>query len=168
MQTCRLWFLAAALLTFNSFAAPNGSSTKTSHAQLPGQTSDGSVLLPNQWSLRPVGKQVTLGDFPVNIAVHPSSRFAAMLHSGYSEHEIVVVAIPSGKVVSRAGIEESFYGLAFNPDGSRLYCSGAGEELIHAFKFTEGYLSDHAEIHLRDAQARGMPTGLAISKDAKR
>jgi hypothetical protein len=50
-----------------------------------------------------------LGDFPVNIAVHPSSRFAAVLHSGYSEHEIVVVAIPSGKVICRAGIEESFY-----------------------------------------------------------
>ena len=45
------------------------------------------------WSLRPVGKQVMLGDFPVNIAVHPSSRFAAVLHSGYSEHEIIVVAV---------------------------------------------------------------------------
>ena len=168
MQTCRSWFLVAALLTFNSFAATYGPSTKTSHAQLPGQSSDGSVLLPNQWSLRPVGKQVMLGDFPVNIAVHPSSRFAAVLHSGYSEHEIVVVAIPSGKVICRAGIEESFYGLAFNPDGSRLYCSGAGEEVIHAFKFSEGYLSDHAEIHLRDAKERGVPAGLAISKDAKR
>src|SRR5436189_6214189 len=38
---------------------------------LPGKQSDGSVLLPNQWSLRPVGKQVELGDFPINVAVHP-------------------------------------------------------------------------------------------------
>src|SRR6266404_2628385 len=104
MQTCRSWFLLTALLTFNSIAATNGPLTKTSRAQLPGQSSDGSVLLPNQWSLRPVGKQVMLGDFPVNIAVHPSSRFAAVLHSGYGEHEIVVVAIPSGKIVCRAGI----------------------------------------------------------------
>jgi hypothetical protein len=151
--------LVAAWLTCNSFAASNGASTKPSRAQLPGQSSDGSVLLPNQWSLRPVGKQVVLGDFPVNIAVHPSSRFAAVLHSGYSEHEIVVVAIPGGKVICRAGIEESFYGLAFNPDGSRLYCSGAGEEVIHAFKFSEGYLSDHVEIHLRDAKERGVSMG---------
>ncbi|MBI4324802.1 MAG: hypothetical protein HY674_06005, partial [Chloroflexi bacterium] len=37
---------------------------------LPGARPDGSVRLPNQWSLRPVGRQVLLGDFPVNIAVH--------------------------------------------------------------------------------------------------
>src|SRR5690349_12856009 len=37
----------------------------------PGKRPDGSVLLPNQWSLRPVGRQIELGDFPVNIAAHP-------------------------------------------------------------------------------------------------
>ena len=34
--------------------------------QLPGLRPDGSVLLPNQWSLRPMGKQTAVGDFPVN------------------------------------------------------------------------------------------------------
>jgi hypothetical protein len=29
---------------------------------LPGQRADGSVLLPNQWSLRPAGQQVELDD----------------------------------------------------------------------------------------------------------
>ena len=52
---------------------------------------DGSILLPNQWSLRPAGRQVELGDFPINMAVHPRGRFAAILHSGYSAHEVVVV-----------------------------------------------------------------------------
>ncbi|HYG36189.1 MAG TPA: phosphoesterase, partial [Clostridia bacterium] len=50
----------------------------------PGKKSDGSVLLPNQWSLRPVGQQIDLADFPVNIALHPGGRFAAVLHAGYS------------------------------------------------------------------------------------
>src|SRR5205809_1022385 len=34
---------------------------------LPGKQANGSVLLPNQWSLRPVGRQVELGDFPINV-----------------------------------------------------------------------------------------------------
>jgi len=32
---------------------------------------DGSVLLPNQWSLHPTGRQIELADFPVNLALHP-------------------------------------------------------------------------------------------------
>src|SRR5215203_3790123 len=42
--------------------------------QVPGIQHDGTVLLPNQWSLRPVGKQVEVGDFPVNIALHPKGK----------------------------------------------------------------------------------------------
>ncbi|HUA39573.1 MAG TPA: hypothetical protein VMA35_14365, partial [Candidatus Sulfopaludibacter sp.] len=36
-----------------------------SKIELPGLRPDGSALLPNQWSLRPAGRQVELGDFPV-------------------------------------------------------------------------------------------------------
>ena len=112
-------------------------------SNLPGPRSDGSILLPNLWSLRPAGKQVALGDFPVNIAVHPSGKWAAILHSGDSEHEIITVEIPAGQIVSRAPIEESFYGLTFSPDGTKIYCSGAGDELIHSFDFKSGYLGEH-------------------------
>ena len=58
------------------FTSAIGSMAKDSRpqVQLPGQRADGSVLLPNQWSLRPVGQQIELGDFPINIAVHPQSR----------------------------------------------------------------------------------------------
>ena len=73
-------------------AAPH-STLRIPHSELPGKQPDGSVLLPNQWSLRPVGKQVELGDFPINVAVHPDGRFAAILHSGYGAHQIMVVDI---------------------------------------------------------------------------
>lgn len=137
--------------------------------EVPGARRDGSVMLPNQWSLRPVGRQIPLGDFPVNIAVSPNGRFAAVLHSGNSENEIIVVDLKTNSVgvVSRASIEESFYGLAFSPDGQQLFCSGAGDEVVHAFKFADGYLSEHREIHLREAKLRSVPSGLAVSRDGK-
>src|SRR5438034_309891 len=137
-------------------------------ADLPGQRADGSVLLPNQWSLRPVGRQVVLGDFPVNISAHPGGRFAAVLHSGHGRHQISVVEIPGARVVGEFPVEETFYGIEFSRDGKQLYCSGAGDEVIHAFAFRDGYLSEPKVFKLRDAKERGIPAGLALSGDARR
>ncbi|HTG45918.1 MAG TPA: beta-propeller fold lactonase family protein [Verrucomicrobiae bacterium] len=134
----------------------------------PGPQRDGSVLLPNMWSLRPVGKQVLLADFPVNIALHPSGKWAAVLHSGYSQNEVTIVQIPEGEVISRVPIDESFYGIVFSPRGNELYCSGAGDEVIHRFDFKTGYLSEHRIIPLRRATQRGVPAGIAISPDNER
>ena len=137
--------------------------------EVPGARSDGSVMLPNQWSLRPVGRQIALGDFPVNGAVSPDGRFAAVLHSGNSDNEIIVVDLKTNGVgiISRAIVEESFYGLAFPADGKKLFCSGAGDEVVHQFAFTDGYLSEHREIPLRDKKQRSIPSGLALSRDGK-
>ena len=91
----------------------------STYAQLPGPRPDGSTLLPNQWSLRPAGRQLGLGDFPVNIAVHPRSRYAAVLHSGYSQHGIMIVDLKTMTVLTNAPVEEAFYGVEFSRDGSR-------------------------------------------------
>jgi DNA-binding beta-propeller fold protein YncE len=140
----------------------------SSPANVPGAKADGSVLLPNQWSLNPVGRQIVVGDFPVNIAIHPSGRYAAVLQCGYGAHELAVLDLKTEKLVSRVTLEEAFYGLVFSPTGDLLYASGAGTETIHRFQFQEGYLSDRQTIALREAGKRGIPAGLAISRDGSR
>src|SRR5262249_54443756 len=74
---------------------------------LPGLRKDGFVQLPNQWSLKPAGRQVELGDFPVNVAIHPSGEFAAALCAGYREHEAIIVDLNPDRprVVSRVQID---------------------------------------------------------------
>ena len=133
--------------------------------EFPGVRADGSVLLPNQWALRPAGKQVRMGDFPVNIAVHPSGDWAAVLHAGYGPHEVVVVDCKTGAIVSRVAVEEAFYGLVFADGGKRLYTSGSGGEVLHVFGFADGYLSGHKTIPLRDVRKRGVPSGVALAAD---
>jgi DNA-binding beta-propeller fold protein YncE len=135
---------------------------------VPGPMADGSVLLPNQWSLRPVGRQVPLGDFPANLAVHPRGRWAAVLHCGYGQNEVIVVEIATGEHVCRATLDEAFYGLAFSHDGQTLVCSGAGKEVIHLFSFSQGYLGRHRTVRLREPRLRGVPAGLALSEDGAR
>lgn len=146
------WFLSLLVLVTSASA----------QVQLPGQRADGSVLLPNQWSLRPAGTQIKLGDFPVNIAVHPQSRYAAILHSGYSQHGIMIVDLATEKVVTNVPVAESFYGIEFSRDGSFLFCSGAGTEVIHQFRFQKGVLADDHALLLRDAKSTGVPAGLAV------
>src|SRR5438046_8605232 len=145
------------LLMLASCSSVTAKRAEQAGIELPGQQTNGSVLLPNQWSLRPVGKQVVLGDFPVNIAVHPENRFVAVLHSGYGRHEIAVVDVPDAKVIGEFPVEESFYGLEFSRDGKELYCSGASDEVVHAFTFKGGYLTEPKVFKVRDEKERGIP-----------
>ncbi|MBI5385140.1 MAG: YncE family protein [Verrucomicrobia bacterium] len=150
--------------------APDPDAPPSTHplTDFPGPQPDGAVRLPNQWFLRPVGKQILLGDFPVNIAVHPNGQFAAVLHCGHGQHEIIVLNLASLSVVSRATVPEAFYGIAFSADGQKLFCSGSGSEVVHEFAFAAGYLGAHETIALRDAKRRGIPAGLALTADGRR
>jgi len=130
--------------------------------RLPGKQPDGSILLPTQWSLLPAGQQVELGDDPVNVAVHPGGLYAAVLHAGDSRHEIIVVDLAKAQVVSRTRVHETFYGIQFSPDGKHLYCSGAGDEVIHDFVFDQGNLRDDRQLRVRDSRQCGVPAGFAV------
>ncbi len=134
---------------------------------LPGQRPDGSVLLPNQWSLRPVGRQIEMGDFPINIAVDPSGRFAAILHSGYSQQGLRIVDLKTEKIVTNAPLREAFYGIEFSRDGSRLFCSGADDEVIHTYRFQDGVLTSPRDIRLRSTNNVGIAAGLAVDSKLK-
>ena len=134
---------------------------------VPGPRADGTVRLPNLWSLKPAGRQILLGDFPVNMAVHPKGRFAAVLHCGHGQHEIMILEIATGKLVSRAALDEAFYGVTFSADGTRLFASGAGSETVHDFAFKDGYLTGTPPILLRSVKERGIPAGLAVTADGR-
>src|SRR5262245_24073477 len=75
--------------------------------RLPGLEAEGGILLPNQWSLRPAGQQIKLGDFPVNIALHPTDPWAAVLHAGFGEHEVAIVDLKRRRVVSHASLPQT-------------------------------------------------------------
>src|SRR5689334_11909439 len=120
---------------------PAADGNPAARVEWPGAKADGSVLLPNQWSLHPAGQPVELADFPVNVAIHPRGRFVAILHCGFSEHQIQIVDLKTPSVVSRSNVNEAFYGMEFSKDGEKLYASGAGDEVVHVFDFHEGALS---------------------------
>jgi YVTN family beta-propeller protein len=131
----------------------------------PGMVGKGQMLLPTQWTLAPVGKQIKLGDFPVHLEVHPSLDFAAILHCGYGEHEIVIVNLKTEEIVSRVGLREAFYGLAWSPDGKKLWASGASEGVAHQFDFADGYLTAPKKHRVSDLEAADVVGGLCTTRD---
>ncbi|MEY2881713.1 MAG: hypothetical protein RLZZ15_4093, partial [Verrucomicrobiota bacterium] len=169
-------FAALALLLLASAAnptraasapAPTAAPAEKIPVALPGVQRDGSVLLPNQWSLRPVGRQLPVGDFPVNIALHPDGTFAAVVHSGWGPHEVRILDVKTGRAISQVQLEETFYGLAWSPNGKQLFVSGAGTEVIFAFEFSDGYLAARRELRLRPQKEKGIPSGLAVAADGQ-
>ena len=142
-------------------------------AKTAGFATGGATLLPNQWSLRPTGKQVELANFPVNVALHPQGEWAVVLHSGYGPHVIAVVNVPHShveghRVVSSVTVPKSFYGLCFSPNGKRLFVSGGEDDVVHEFHFADGYLYDHKAIKLPKDETALVATGLSCSPDGKR
>jgi YVTN family beta-propeller protein len=147
---------------------PSTPSQPPASPKWPGRQPDGSVLLPNLWSLRPAGTQVPVADFPVNLAIHPDNRFAAVLHAGHSAHEIHILDIPAARIVHTQKVDETFYGLEFAASGKRLFASGASNEVLRSFDFDfrSGSLGPEKTLALRDPKERGIPSGLALSADA--
>ena len=62
-------------------------------AQTSGDIESHRISLPNGWSLTPAGKTLTLGDLPLNIAISPSKKLAAITNNGQSDQSIQLVDI---------------------------------------------------------------------------
>ena len=144
--------------------AVRASAPTTTPRVLPGLLPDGSVQLPNQWKLRPAGKQIEVGNFPVNQALHPSGQYLAVLHSGMQEHEVVIIDLNKTRqrIVCRVSVDQSFYGVCFSPDGRKLYASGGEFEVVHEFDFSRGMLGNPKTINLAGSGEKLVPGGLTM------
>jgi DNA-binding beta-propeller fold protein YncE len=164
------WLLLAASLTFGTtplvLANPQTAGKDVpSKPMLPGLEAGGGVRLHNTWRLMPAGKQLELGDFPANIAVHPSGEYLAILHCGYGPHEVVTVALKGrARIVNRVQIDEGFNGICFDSKGDNLYVSGGEHDVVHAYEFGQGFLSKPRNLEVSKNAFVG---GLAIDPDNK-
>ncbi|HUP82157.1 MAG TPA: YncE family protein, partial [Pirellula sp.] len=129
--------------------------------QLPGLQSNGQTLLPNGWSLRPAGDQIDLGDFPSRMELSPDGKFAAILHTGWGTHEIRMFSIAEKKGTSSVVVDQTFQGIRFNDDGSKLFVSGAEDECIYVYGHHAGYLTLESKVQVVDPKRKFVVSSLA-------
>jgi YVTN family beta-propeller protein len=97
---------------------------------IPSFSQSKQIELPNGWKLTPVGKSLTIGDLPLNIAVSPSKKYLAVTNNGQSTQSIQLIDAKKDKVLHSITIPKSWLGLKFSADEKFLYASGGNDNQI--------------------------------------
>jgi YVTN family beta-propeller protein len=120
--------------------------------------------LPNGWTLSPVGKQLGLGDLPLNIVVSPNKKLAAITNNGQGAQSIQLVDVQLEKVVDSIAIDKSWYGIVFSPDNKFLYVSGGNDNRINKYTIKASKLVLSDSILLGEKWPMKIsPTGMCIN-----
>ena len=78
-----------------------------------------------------------------------------------------IIDLVAGRVVSSVVLDQTFYGLCWDPPGERLFVSGAEYEVIHEFAFDGGYICRIiVELHVGQTADR-CPFGRKCSADGQ-
>jgi YVTN family beta-propeller protein len=117
-----------------------GATSNISVGQSLEQLNKKRLMLPNGWSLTPVGKQVGLGDLPLNTAVSHNKKLMAVTNNGQSTHSVELIDIATGKKVDSVAIPKAWYGLAFSDNDQSLYVSGGHDNLVNKYSIANNKL----------------------------
>ncbi len=115
------------------------------------------ILLPNGWSLSPVGKSLPLGDLPLNIAVSATGRYIAVTNNGQSTQTIQLIDPRKELTLDSVVIPKSWLGLRFSKDEKWLYASGGNDNRILKYAIKQNKLL------LADSLVLGAPWPVKIS-----
>lgn len=152
-------FTVVALVCLALVAAAVGSVAQRGPAppSLPGSLGQGVTLLPNGWKIAPAGRHMNVGDLPLGMVESPDGRHLIITNNGYAKPTLTVVDLSRGYVASRTTLEHAWLGLAWHPDGRRVFSSGAGQTTVSEFYFANARLQPGGTYALgRDTQ-RPMP-----------
>lgn len=100
-----------------------------------------AILLPNGWKLTPAGKLLPLGDLPLNIAISPSKKLAAVTNNGESDQIIQLVDIDHEVILDSIIIGKAWLGMTFSDDSRFLYASGGNDNMVVRYSVKNNRLS---------------------------
>ncbi len=128
----------------------------------------GVTLLPNGWRISPAGRHLAVGDLPLAMVESADGRYLVVTSNGYTKPSLTVVDLDRLYVKSRLPLENAWLGLAWHPEGDRLYSSGASGNAVHEFRFEKGTLTPGATFPLGKPVKETFVGGLAVSPDGRR
>ena len=86
-----------------------------------------NAMLVSGWKTTPAGRQLASGDMILSGAVSPDGKLFAFTNTGYTRHQVHIVDLATEKEIATFPVEQAWSGLAWAPNGKRLYVSsGAG------------------------------------------
>lgn len=86
-----------------------------------------NATLPSGWTTTPAGRQLASGDMILSGQVSPDGKLFAFTNTGYTRHQLHLVDLATEKEIATFPVEQAWSGLAWAPDGKRIFVSsGAG------------------------------------------
>ena len=107
---------------------------------VPGLQPDQSILLPNGWTITPAGRQIPLSTLPMSMVVSPDGSHLLILNAGFLPPSISVVNVETLQETSRVPVDDAWLGLAFHPNGKKVYVGGGTRAVVYEFDFANGVL----------------------------
>ncbi len=80
--------------------------------------------LPNGWTITPAGKSIPAHDMVLNLSMAPDGRSIIALQGGYNDEGLMVIDTATEALVQHLPLPTVWLGLAWHPDGKRLFVSG--------------------------------------------
>jgi len=139
-----------------------------STARRPGRELQGVTLLPNGWRIAPAGRHIAIGDLPLAMVESGDGRFLLVANNGYAKPTLTVVDMKKFQVKATVPTENAWLGLAWHPDGVRLYSSGAAALTAQEFRFEQGKLAMGTSIPLATPDKETFIGGVAVRADGAR
>jgi YVTN family beta-propeller protein len=107
----------------------------------PGPQPDGTVLLPDGWSISPAGKQIPLSTLPMSAALSPDQRYLLVLNGGFLPPSISVIDLSTETEIAQTPVKDAWLGITFNKAGDKVYVGGGAEAGVFEFGFQKGKLT---------------------------
>jgi YVTN family beta-propeller protein len=99
--------------------------------RLPGILGGGVAQLPNGWRIAPTGRHAPIGDLPLNMVWSPDGRYLLITNNGWSKPSITVFDTVNFYIKGTLALDHAWLGLAWHPDGRRLFSSGAAQNVVN-------------------------------------
>src|SRR5713101_3518628 len=168
LRTTILAFAACITVAGVSPLLPLAQFVPPSPTASPGVLSDSTTLLHNGWRVAPAGRHVGVGPLPLNIVQSLDGRYLVVTNNGATKPSLSVIDVGSWTVKTTMALDNAWLGLAWSPDGTKLYSAAASLNVVQEFAFADGNLTRARTFRLPAKAGETFVGGLAISRDGKR
>jgi YVTN family beta-propeller protein len=172
-----VYFSIALLLGLASTALVTVAQWTAPAPQRPGPLGRGVTLLSNGWRIAPAGRHSQIGDLPLNMVWSPDGRYLIVTNNGWSKPTLTIFDTANFYVKATVAVDHAWLGLAWHPDGKRLFSSGAAQNLVNEFAWDGAALKQANRVVLAPPVLRptfetlrdsGFIGGIAVRPDGAR
>jgi DNA-binding beta-propeller fold protein YncE len=97
----------------------------------------------------------------------PDSRYLIVTNNGLATPSLSVIDVASWTIKNTTLLDHAWYGLAWHPDGTKLYSAGAGQNNVQEFTYADGTLTRARTFNLPERSGDTFTGGLAVGRDGR-